>query len=223
MRHDSELFSDGQVDPGVIKVITEHSTLVRKNAGDKISFNFEDNKILLYVLSGSQKIIQYSENGSDVILDFSGPGSLIGYAELSYKTFSVEFLSATDAYIIPSHIMRSMMQASSSMRNYIMSSMSNRLNHMIDHVACLATFTATQRLAKFLASRRWEGSAPIRHESPIILPMSQRDISTYLGLSRETVTRAFATLNRSSIISMQGYRRIRINDVDRLLHIFQRG
>jgi CRP/FNR family transcriptional regulator, nitrogen fixation regulation protein len=74
--------------------------------------------------------------------------------------------------------------------------------------------TATERTALFLL----EMNTRLAADNEIVLPMGRKDISDYLGLSLETVSRAMNKFHRAKIIEIRDYtpRRITIRNKARL-------
>jgi CRP/FNR family transcriptional regulator, nitrogen fixation regulation protein len=74
--------------------------------------------------------------------------------------------------------------------------------------------TATERTALFLL----EMNSRLAADNEIVLPMGRKDISDYLGLSLETVSRVMNQFHRAKIIEIQDYtpRRITIRNKARL-------
>jgi CRP-like cAMP-binding protein len=78
----------------------------------------------------------------------------------------------------------------------------------------MVTTKAPERLLQFL-----HGFASTRSSSGFIaLPMCRRDIADHLGLSVETVSRAFSTLKRTGRISLSGAEKYKINHAA-LIHV----
>ena len=82
----------------------------------------------------------------------------------------------------------------------------------------LCSYTAEERTASFLLglSSRYARVAlsPVR----FLLPMTRGDIGEYLGLTVETVSRIFTSLQRKGLISVKN-REIEILDIDKLREI----
>ncbi|MFQ5548709.1 MAG: helix-turn-helix domain-containing protein [Woeseia sp.] len=76
-------------------------------------------------------------------------------------------------------------------------------------------FGATQRTARFLMDMRSRLRQPGGPEYEFRLPMSREDISNYLGITSETLSRLFAKMHRKELIDVDR-RRIRLVDPVRL-------
>ncbi|WP_315925525.1 helix-turn-helix domain-containing protein [Mesorhizobium sp. SP-1A] len=75
-----------------------------------------------------------------------------------------------------------------------------------EHLLVLGRQNALERVAAFLADMA-ERQGDLRH---VELPMSRNDIADYLGLTIETVSRAFTRLKRDGVIRLPGLRSVQI-------------
>lgn len=71
--------------------------------------------------------------------------------------------------------------------------------------------TALERVAAFLL----EMDERLVHPNVLTLPMSRRDIADYLGLTIETVSRAFSTLRDEEMLRFDGQTQREIILLDR--------
>ena len=55
----------------------------------------------------------------------------------------------------------------------------------------------------------------------ISLPLSREDMASYLGLTRETVSRRLSALQAEGIVSLQGGRKIVVLDLKRLKELIE--
>ena len=73
----------------------------------------------------------------------------------------------------------------------------------------------TQRIARFLLDMHSRLLQPGSDENEFTLPMSREDISNYLGITAETLSRLMAKLQRKGLIDVDR-RHIRLVDAIRL-------
>lgn len=85
-----------------------------------------------------------------------------------------------------------------------------------EQILLLGSKTATERLATFL--QRLSEANDERGEDPLglRLPTSRSDISDYLGLTIETVSRTFTRLQRLGVLDLRQPKTVIIRDIDRL-------
>jgi len=84
----------------------------------------------------------------------------------------------------------------------------DHLRHAEDHLLLLGRKTALERLAAFLIEM------DSRHGNcgSFELPMSRRDIADYLGLTLETVSRAFSELQKKRALELSGARHVALHN-----------
>lgn len=81
-----------------------------------------------------------------------------------------------------------------------------------DHLTVVGRQTAVERIAGFLVDMSGR-QGNLEHFD---LPMSRLDIADYLGVTIETVSRVFAKLRASGLITLQSVRSVRINNMEAL-------
>jgi CRP/FNR family transcriptional regulator len=85
-----------------------------------------------------------------------------------------------------------------------------------DQMLLLGRKTARERLASFLISLSQRAVKRHRLASPLDVPMSRSDMSDFLGLTIETVSRTLTQLRKARLIATRGRKGIAILDMDRL-------
>ena len=83
------------------------------------------------------------------------------------------------------------------------------LGRLQEQMLVAGTITAQEKVREFLAY--FHNRLSTGKDDVLALPMSRYDIADMLGISAETVCRAFTDLQERGVISLQGPRRIRIN------------
>jgi len=85
--------------------------------------------------------------------------------------------------------------------------MRNGLSSARQRMALLGHMTAMERIASFLLDLADRGD-----NARVALPMTRTDIGDYLGLTMETVSRAFCQLKSEHVIQQQGVHEVAITD-----------
>ncbi len=102
------------------------------------------------------------------------------------------------------------------MKHRLLEMVSNELGEAQNHMLMLGRKNAEERLASFLLylSRR----ALFRGEpgSPVELPMPRGDISDYLGLTLETVSRTFPAVRDKGLIEFSDTHQVRLIATEKL-------
>jgi CRP/FNR family nitrogen fixation transcriptional regulator len=106
----------------------------------------------------------------------------------------------------------SMMQTNPGVARGILSWAAESLTQAREQVVLLGRKTATEKVASFVLEL---DKADPDAES-LTLPMSRYDIADYLGLTIETVSRAFANLQKADAIDMLSARHVVMRDRDGL-------
>ncbi len=168
---------------------------------------------VLLVRSGSVKTCQTLANGEEHITGFHFPGEIFGVDGLanSLHANSAITMETTSLCRLPLRCLTSHQPETPSIEMRFLVLLSELLKRKDDHSSMLAKNRAHEKLAAFILdlSHRFER----RHLSALCLslPMSRTDMSRYLGLSLESVSRSFALLEKDQLVKCNG-RKIEIID-----------
>lgn len=168
---------------------------------------------LFLVRSGAVKIVRTLPSGHEQITDVCLPGDLLGFEGwlAARYTASAIALETSSVCFLPKSRLHSARPQLKDMELHLFAKVSELLNRQHDLTNMLSRNKALERIAVFLfnLSRR----CTQRHLSAWVfrLPMSRTDISNYLGLSLECVSRAFSQLEKNGVIECSG-RNIEITD-----------
>lgn len=158
------------------------------------------------VRSGSVKTFQTLANGEEKITGFHFPGEIFGLDGLPGKVHvnTAVTMETTSLCALPPQRLLSRQHEFVAVEQRLLLLLSELLNRKDNHSLMLSKNRAHERLAAFLLdlSQRYER----RHlsSSCFSLPMSRTDVSRYLGLSLESVSRAFALLERDNVVTPSG-------------------
>jgi CRP/FNR family transcriptional regulator len=110
-------------------------------------------------------------------------------------------------------VFRRFMADNSSIEHRLLTMASNELAAAQEQMLVLGRKTAIERVASFLLSLSERHAGRGRAATPLHLPMARGEIADYLGLTIETVSRAFTRLRTDGLISLAAV------DLVELVHI----
>src|SRR5699024_10469213 len=96
----------------------------------------------------------------------------------------------------------------------VLNEFANRLANSEKQTASFVSETVETRIALFLTDLVEDNGNKL-----IELPMSKKDVASYLGTTPETLSRRLTDFETKGIIKQKGQRKIEIVDEDRLLHV----
>jgi CRP/FNR family transcriptional regulator, cyclic AMP receptor protein len=148
-------------------------------------------------------------NGRSLILGLRGPGDLVG--ELAVldgqpRSATVSALTRMEARVLRGAAFRSFLRDHPRASVAVLRGMALRMRQTDEHSQDLAALPVLQRLARLLID--------IDHAGPdgaIVRRLTQSDLATAIGATRESVAKALGDLRSRGVLST-GQRQIRIAD-----------
>lgn len=160
--------------------------------GDRAEFYFK-------VLKGAVRSCHVLADGRRHIGEFFLPGDFIGLDAAESCAFAAEAIIDTTLIRYSRRKVDALAAEEPRIGQSLVEIMRSDLAAARDRILLLGHMTAMERIASFLldlAERRSDGR--------INLPMTRTDIGDYLGLTMETVSRAFSQLKSGGIITQHG-------------------
>ena len=149
------------------------------------------------LLRGAAKLYKMLSDGRRQTLGFVYPGDVLGLAAGDGYCFSAETLEPVRLCRLPKTKLKSLARQVDGMDERLFECVVGDLVGAHEQVLLLGRKTAPERLASFLHRRSLQ-ARPTR--TRLCLPMSRGDIADFLGMTIETVSRAFAQLRRQGIV-----------------------
>jgi CRP/FNR family cyclic AMP-dependent transcriptional regulator len=188
--------------------VYRHGHIERFRKGDTIFRRGDEGASMMLIVSGAVKVFSTAADGREAVLNFLGPTDVIG--ELTIldgldRAASVAALEATEAFALlrrdiipvllahPDTMLEVIQMLCGKLRN-TSTIIEDSLNEMPGRTA-----RELLRLADQLGRRTKDGIV-------INLPVSQRDLGGYMGLSRENTSRQLAVLRQQGVIAMDASR-----------------
>jgi CRP-like cAMP-binding protein len=182
----------------------------------EIIYSEGDQSDSLYIVSkGKIKIYRLSESGKEQLVRILLPGDFTGelalFRESIHEAYA-EAMSDTDVCMITRVDLQEFLMKYPSISIKILTEFSNRLAESEKQTTRFATESVETRLALFLA----ECLEDENDSMEISLPMSRKDLASYLGTTPETISRKLAYLEQEGYIRQLTGRKIKILDLNGL-------
>lgn len=184
--------------------------------GERI-FQAGDTSDSLYIVNRGQiKEYRLSESGKEQLVRLLNPGDFTGelalFREGVHESYAEAMMNSGVCMITREDLQKFLMEYPTiSLR--ILSEFSERLARSERQTTSLATEKVETRIAMFLG----ECVNSDDPEMVIELPMSKKDLASYLGTTPETISRKLAELEEQGYIQLETNRKVRILDLDGLL------
>jgi CRP/FNR family transcriptional regulator len=143
---------------------------------------------------------------------FMHPGNFIGITHKEHYEFTVSALVPSLVRDIPLKPFIALQDEVPQLKDNVRSIGGNILAHTLDQVFALGQKKAHERVCFLL--KQLSGWQPSQQAHRIELVMTRQDIADYLGLTIETVSRAFGKLKREGIIDIYSAHTVEILDRD---------
>jgi len=174
----------------------------------------------LYIVdSGRIRIFLPKETGEELTMEVAGPGDVFGELALldgGPRSASAETLEETSVFTINREEFMQYAQATPQFAVALIELLSHRLRHATEYAESLAFLDVHARLARVLLEmaerygvKRNGGSIEID------VDLTQADLATMVGATRERVNRALAAFRSQGLLELHG-RKIALLDTIRL-------
>lgn len=193
-----------------MKKIASMSRHVNYKKGEIIFREGEPLQYLYIVHQGRVKNYQLFESGKEQLLRILESGEFMGelalFTEKTLDSFA-EAMENTEICAIHRDDMQNLMKQYPSIALKILEQFSNRLEETEKLVGNLSSKDVESRTASYLVELVDKNDS-----LTIELPMSKKDLASYLGTTSETISRRLSSFQTNGWIEQKGQRNIRILD-----------
>lgn len=183
--------------------------------GEFIHHAGDDSNQLFIIHQGKVKVYRLSEGGKEQLLRILEPGDFTGELALlcdSQHDSYAEAMERSKICTISRNEFRSLLLRLPSIGLHIMNELAQRLDASEKQTTVIATEAVDSRIGLYLASL-----AEKSNSMSITLPMSRKNLASYLGTTPETISRRLTEFEEANWIAQSGQRDIRILNLDALL------
>ena len=173
----------------------------------------------LYIVhQGQIRITHLAESGKEQLIRLLNPGEFTGewtiFSDADYHEHYAQATRNTSVCTIRREDLEELLNQYPKILMEILKIMANRLQKSQKQTASIATEEVTNRIIYYL-----EDLAQLNEEdeTTIELPMSRKDLASYLGTTPETISRRFKELEKDGLINQLPKNSIHIPSVEELL------
>lgn len=205
------LFANMQ-EPQIQRVL-RHAVTRQLKVGETL-FEQGDHANRFYLLSSGQiKLFRLSPAGNEKVVDIITPGSTFAEAlmflERPHYPVGAQALQPSTVISIDSVDFADMLRNSVETCFLLMGDMSQRLRGLLHEIDELSLYSATCRVAAYLATNKPADSDSLK------LPVAKQVLASRLSTKPETFSRIFKDLSKRGLIEVEG-NQVRILDLDAL-------
>lgn len=175
---------------------------------------------LFKIVSGTVAVSKGLPDGRRQIIALAFPGEVCGYtAKDGHYAYDGEAIGPVVACAFDRSRFNSFAQRHPEVADAMAVVLLEKLERARLHLTVIGQLTSTERLASFLSMLTVEYSEHGFQVRPLVMPMKRSDVSEYLGLRIETISRAFTKLRKQRLIELDDEDNIIICDPVRLLRL----
>jgi CRP/FNR family transcriptional regulator len=176
----------------------------RVKAGSRLCSQGEPLEALFVIRSGCMKTFVNDECGNQVVVGFPSEGDLVGADGLFNRTYATYAVALNDieVVVIPFTALATLGRALDDFELLLYRAISRELvtEHAVRSV--VNSLRAEARVARFIAHFADRQKDLGRDGRRFTLPMTRQEIGSYLGLTLETVSRAFSGLHDAGLVQV---------------------
>lgn len=184
---------------GVVKSFPRNAVIVSEG---------DETDSLYIIIAGRVKFYVSDEDGKEVVLGTQGPGDYFGEIALDGgpRSASVMVLEASRFAVIPREKVRDFLRAHPDFSIHLIEKLIGRTRTLTESVKSLALMDVYGRVARLLLEMAVEEDGKlVIHEK-----LTQQDIASRVGASREMISKIFKDLSTGGYITVE-QKRITIN------------
>lgn len=160
---------------------------------------------VVMIEEGLVKVIAESSNGFTSLLAFRGVGELVGELgclDGGVRSASVVAMRGVRGIAVAAPRFAALLEEHGALALAVLRSISGRLRHADGHRASLGASTASVRTARVLGelSRRLGAPAPTWATDAREVALTQQELASAAGTSRESVVRALRELHQEQLV-----------------------
>jgi CRP/FNR family transcriptional regulator len=189
------------------------------NTGDHLLTEGSSTDYFYDIIDGTVALARNGRDGRRQILAFMGARQILGAASTPGYPNLATALTPVTAVSYPRSALETALNTTPGFASKFRIVLTRILESAHDHIYTIGQRSAVERVASFLLylramQARFSPGGPREKSEYIDLPMTRLDIADFLGLTIETVSRAFSSLKKQGIIDFKDSHSCRLVKMD---------
>lgn len=203
------------LDYSILTKLADHSSLKHYKKYHSFFIHGDSIEYFYIILSGWVKLFRNTLDGQEVLLGLARDGDIIGEVNFDKEKhlFSAQTISEADLLVVPYNILKDIIENNAGLALKIITALNSTINHLELQFEHINTMNAAQRVGCFIL-KLCDSKHPNNVE--LALPYDKMLIASYLGMKRETFSRALSDL-KSIGITVHG-NMLLIEDLNKLIN-----
>lgn len=159
------------------------------------------------IIQGRVRIFVIGEDGRELSMRILGPGEIIGEMALFEnlpRSASVVSLDETHTLELDQEALMRCLRRCPALALSLLQALSARLRHTTEEAEGLASQPVPERLLRRLQKLANSSGVRVHDGIRVALPMTQQELATLVGTSRESINRALVRLKQQGAIRVEG-------------------
>jgi CRP/FNR family transcriptional regulator, anaerobic regulatory protein len=205
----------GGLDDTEIRDLAANSQRILLQVGETLVWDGDGARYSYVITRGALRASKTSGDGRRQILDFLFSGQFVGIPSDAAYHFDVDALTESEVCRFDKRKLEQLMAKHPNVEKGYRTGTARQLEDAYEHAYALGRTTAMERVAAFLLDLHASSCAKTA-AGVLKLPMTRGDIADFLGLTLETVSRAFSRLKSLGVIRLNSAQEVEFRDTERL-------
>ncbi|HYE47956.1 MAG TPA: helix-turn-helix domain-containing protein [Azospirillaceae bacterium] len=206
--------------PTVEEALLAHADEAVSFERDRMIFSEGDPAACVHIITGGMvRLCKMMPDGRRQIVGFLQAGDMMGLAMAARYLYSAEAVVPVTLRRLPRARLDALLDREPSLGRRLLSRTVTELQAAQDQMLLLGRKTAAERLASFLLVLARRAGTAHDGRCKVSMPMTRTDIGDFLGLTMETVSRAFTKLKTTRMIRLAGGHVVELLDMDALAEL----
>lgn len=159
------------------------------------------------IIQGRVRVFVIGEDGRELSMRILGPGEIVGEMALFEnlpRSANVVSLDETHTLEFDQEALLRCLRRCPALALSLLQAMSARLRHTTEEAEGLASLPVPDRLLRRLQQLAHGSGVRVQDGIRIALPMTQQELATLVGTSRESINRALVKLRQQGYVRLEG-------------------